>query len=125
MSLIRTLLVDDEPDIRMVMRWAIEADDGEVSVVGEASDGLSGVSAVAELEPSVVVLDVKMPHLDGLETASRMLALQPGIAIILCSSYYDVGMRREAFAMGVRECVSKTDLVEIPDVIRRVAGAAA
>jgi YesN/AraC family two-component response regulator len=121
MPSIRTLLVDDEPDVRLVMRLAIEAENDGMCVVGEAEDGMQAVAAAADLDPSVVVLDVRMPHLDGLQAAAQILAVRPDQAIILCSAYFDRELRRDATKLGIRECVAKTDLVDIPQVIRRVA----
>lgn len=118
---IRTLLVDDEPDVRLVMRLAIESeDDTEVNVVGEAEDGQQALSQMDDLDPSVVVIDLRMPHLDGLTTASRMLDARPDLAIILCSAHCDRELQYEARALGVAACVSKTDLVEIPTLIKQV-----
>jgi YesN/AraC family two-component response regulator len=123
---IRALLVDDEPDIRMVMRLAIEAEDnGGVCVVGEAEDGVGAVAAVDDLSPEVVVIDVRMPHLDGLQAAARILEHRPQPAVILCTAFIDRDLEREAAEIGVSACIAKTDLVDIPTVIRRVTPPAA
>jgi YesN/AraC family two-component response regulator len=118
---IRALLVDDEPDIRMVMRLAIESEDAGVCVVGEAEDGVQAVAAVGNLSPEVVVIDVRMPHLDGMQAAARILEHRPQPSVILCTAFIDRELEREAAEIGVSACVAKTDLVDIPMVIRRVA----
>jgi CheY-like chemotaxis protein len=117
---IRTLLVDDEPDIRMVMRLAIEAENAHVRVVGEVEDGPAAVAAVDDLSPECVVIDVRMPHLDGLMAAARILDRDSPPAVILCTAFVDRALEREATDLGVSACVAKTDLIDIPDVIRRV-----
>jgi YesN/AraC family two-component response regulator len=117
---IRALLVDDEPDIRMVMRLAIETEHAGVCVVGEAEDGIQAVAAVDDLSPEVVVIDVRMPHLDGMQAAARILEHRPQPTVILCTAYIDLDLEREAAELGVSACVSKTDLFDIPTVIRRV-----
>ena len=122
---IRALLVDDEPDVRMVMRLAIEAEDAGVCVIGEAEDGVQAVAAVNSLSPEVVVIDVRMPHLDGLQAAAQILEHRPQPSVILCTAFVDRALEREAAAIGVSACVPKTDLVDIPVVIRRVAPPAA
>ena len=118
---IRTLLVDDEPDLRMVMRLVIEVDGDDLCVVGEAEDGLEAVAAVDDLSPEVVVIDVRMPHLDGLEAAAQILEHRPRPSVILCTAYADRDLERQAHEMGISAMVRKTEIVDIPDVIRRVA----
>jgi two-component system response regulator YesN len=122
---IRALLVDDEPDIRMVMRLVIEVDGAGVCVVGEAEDGEQAVAAVDDLSPEVVVIDVRMPHLDGMSAAARILEHEPRPSVILCTAYADRQLEREAAELGISACVPKTDIVDIPTVIRRVAPPAA
>lgn len=118
---IRALLVDDEPDIRMVMRLVIEVEGEGVCVVGEAEDGEQAVQAVDELSPEVVVIDVRMPHLDGLAAAVQILERRPQPSVILCTAYADRQLARQAADLGISACVAKTDIVDIPTVIRRVA----
>jgi DNA-binding NarL/FixJ family response regulator len=121
---ITTLLVDDEPDIRLVMRLAIEMDDDGLTVAGEAEDGDDAVRQARELAPSVVVLDLRMPHLDGLSAAARILADNPDQAIVLCTAHLDAQLMRDARALGIRACVSKVELADIATVVRRVSLAA-
>jgi DNA-binding NarL/FixJ family response regulator len=123
-KVISALLVDDEPDIRLVMRLAIEMHDEGLVVAGEAEDGEQAVRAARELSPSVVVMDLRMPHLDGLSAAARILADNPGQLIVLCTAYLDSTLRRQALDLGVAACISKLDLDDIPAVIRRVGAAA-
>lgn len=118
---IRTLLVDDEPDIREVMRLVIEVDGDDLCVVGEAEDGLEAVAAVDDLSPEVVVIDVRMPHLDGMEAAAQILERRPQPSVIMCTAYVDRDLERRAHEIGVSAMVPKTEIVDIPTVIRRVA----
>lgn len=117
---IRALIVDDEPDIRMVMRLAIEVEGAGVCVVGEATDGLEAIAAVEDLDPEVVVIDLRMPHLDGLEAAARILDRAVPPSVILCTAFADRELQREAAELGVSACVAKTELVDIPTVIRQI-----
>src|SRR5262245_38244945 len=80
----RVLVVDDHPGFRRCARAFLTAEGFEVA--GEAGDGASAVSLAAELEPDLVVLDVQLPDIDGFEVASRVLAHDPDLAIVLVSS---------------------------------------
>jgi two-component system response regulator YesN len=121
---ITTLLVDDEPDIRLVMRLAIELEDEGVSIIGEAENGEQAIQRARDLAPTVVVLDIRMPHVDGLSVAQQILADNPEQAIVLCSAHLDPVLRHRALALGVRECVDKIELPDIAKVVRRVVSAA-
>ena len=78
------LIVDDHPSFRASARMLLEAEGFEV--VGEAEDARAALAAVQELEPDVMLLDVQLPDLDGLELAGHLSANGPGPAIVLTSS---------------------------------------
>jgi len=81
---IRVVLVDDHPLFREGLRFTLgQADD--VEVVGEAEDGVGGVEAVQRLDPDVVLMDISMPHLDGLAATGRL----GGRAAVLVLTMYD------------------------------------
>jgi DNA-binding NarL/FixJ family response regulator len=117
---IGTLLVDDEADIRLLLRRMIEAADGELCVVGEAADGTEALACIDELDPDVVVLDQRMPGPTGLETAEAILARRPQQRIVVCSAQMDADLRRAARDVGVHLCLSKLEILELPDALRRV-----
>jgi DNA-binding NarL/FixJ family response regulator len=122
---ITTLIVDDEPSIRELTRLLIETDDDGLEVVGEVGDGRAALDAVAALHPEVVLLDVLMPGgIDGYEVAARILAETPQQRIILFSASFGPGQQERALSIGVRECLDKTDVIEVPAAIRRVAAVA-
>jgi two-component system, response regulator PdtaR len=94
----RVLLVDDEALIRMGMR-AILRDLG-YEIVGEAADGHEAVEKAAALRPDVVILDIKMPVMDGLEATRRIMATHP-VPIIVLTAYGQQSLVEEAADAGV------------------------
>ena len=86
---IRVLVIDDDAVVRRWLRLVIDGQD-DLAVVGEASDGLSGVSLAAEHEPDVVITDIRMSPIDGVETTRRLLASPaPPKVLVLTTFDYD------------------------------------
>ena len=85
---IRILLVDDQPLLRMGFRLILEGED-DLAVVGEASDGAEAIRQVRELEPDVVLMDVRMPVLDGIE-ATRAITRSGAEARIIILTTFDL-----------------------------------
>ena len=117
MSEMRVLIVDDEEDMRALVRATIELANEGLTVAAEAADGETAVSIVREQRPEVVVIDQRMPGVTGLETARRILDEHPEQAIVLFSAYLDGDVVRAAQRMGVRMCLAKDDIRHLPDVI--------
>jgi YesN/AraC family two-component response regulator len=116
-SEVRVLIVDDEDDMRALVRATIEIADQGLCVAGEADDGDKAVTAWREERPEVVVLDQRMPGKTGLDTARRILAEHPEQAIVLFSSYLDNEVTKEAARLGIRTCLSKDDIKQLPHVL--------
>jgi DNA-binding NarL/FixJ family response regulator len=106
MKTIRVFLVDDERLVRhgLRMRLSMERD---LTVVGEAADGVSAMSALVETSPDVVVMDVELPEMDGIATAAALQAAAPQIAIVMLSLHDDPRTRARAAANGAAGFVSK------------------
>lgn len=81
-------------------------------IVGDAASGEEAVDEVAEADPDVVVVDLKLPGIDGLETARRLRDARPDQQIILYSAYVDADVERMAKESGVAVCVPKLSGVE-------------
>jgi DNA-binding NarL/FixJ family response regulator len=93
------LIVDDHTIVRKGMRAMLEAD-GNVQVVGEACNGREAIALVGELRPQVVLMDVQMPQLDGIETTRQILANWPDTAVIIMTNYEDEALLTEALSAG-------------------------
>jgi two-component system nitrate/nitrite response regulator NarL len=104
----RVLIVDDHPSFRRCAS-ALLAQEG-FEVVGEAEDGTTALALVVELAPELVLLDIQLPDIDGLDVAERMLARDPGLAIVLVSSRDRSAYGRRIEAVGARGFVCKGDL---------------
>lgn len=88
MNRLRVLIVDDEPLARARLR-ALLTDIGNVDVVAEAGDGVAALQAIGELRPDVVLLDIRMPGMDGLETARHLAGEADAPAVIFVTAYDD------------------------------------
>jgi CheY-like chemotaxis protein len=122
LDVVRVLIVDDEDDIRALLRVALSDGSGRWHVVGEATDGDEAIAVWRERRPDVVLLDQRMPGPTGLEVAETMLAEAADQVIVLFSAYLTDNMRARAEALGVRACIAKEDVFAIPDVLHRLVG---
>jgi len=98
-SRIRILLVDDHAMVRRGMRDFLELHD-DLEIVGEAVDGASAISQAASLAPDVVVMDLMMPGIDGIEATARIKAAQPEIEIVALTSFIEEGRVVAAIEAG-------------------------
>lgn len=83
---VRVLIVDDQSLIRLGFRMVLEAADG-IEVVGEAADGAGAVEATARLRPDVVLMDVRMPGVDGIEATARIARDNPAVRVLVLTTF--------------------------------------
>jgi DNA-binding NarL/FixJ family response regulator len=119
---VRVLVVDDHADVRFLVRAILADAAPDVEYAGEASNAAGAVAALDELEPDVVVLDARMPAVDGFEAAAMLLERRPDLAILLCSALVDDQIRERADAAGIAACLSKDHFEAIPRVALELAG---
>jgi DNA-binding NarL/FixJ family response regulator len=99
MKLIKTLLADDHTIVREGLRALLLADKG-IEVVGEAHNGREAVSMAASLSPDVVVMDIAMPLLNGLEATRQILAANPATKVLILSAHSDDAYIDRVIAVG-------------------------
>jgi DNA-binding NarL/FixJ family response regulator len=102
---IRVYLLDDVAAMRLVLRTVLELEG--MTVVGEAGDGAVGIDEIAELRPDVVVLDLSMPGLDGLEAIPLIHERSPGVEIVVFSGYARSQMADRALLLKAARYVEK------------------
>src|SRR4051795_12843193 len=118
---IRVLLCDDAEGFRALMRSSL-ADDPSIEIVGEAADGEAGVEATAELQPDVVLLDMSVPRMGGLQAIPKMRRTAPRTSIIGLSSFSAARMRGPSIEIGAHSYLEKgTELDEIRQAIHGAA----
>jgi len=83
---IRVLLVDDDDLMRAGLRAILSSDDC-IEVVGEAEDGRTAVSRTRELGPDIVLMDVRMPHLDGISATRELLTASPEVKVVMLTTF--------------------------------------
>ena len=111
MTKIRVLLVDDHPVVRGGIRGLIETDD-LIKVVGEAGSGREALDMVAELQPDVVLLDMEMPDLSGVEVARRLQESRSGVRVLALSAYDDPQYIRGLLSSGAAGYLTKDEAPE-------------
>lgn len=118
-GMIKILLVDDDPNIRRGVRMNLSLEP-DFSVVGEAGDGWEALRLAREFQPDAVVMDIRLPSLDGLSAAERLRQSQPRCAIIILTLYDEPSNRQRAEQVGAAAFIpkQKTD-GELANAIRR------
>jgi CheY-like chemotaxis protein len=101
----RVLLVDDNPTMRRVLRGLLE--DAGMEVVGEAADGLEGIAQAKAVRPEVVLMDWRMPQLDGIQATARIRQELPEVQVVMFSSAEGVGGGMIARRAGASAFVAK------------------
>jgi len=119
---LRIVVADDQASVRegLVMLLGGLPD---IDVVGDAADGLRALQLVAELRPDAILLDLRMPVLDGIETTRRLTAEHPGVAVVVLTTYADDQSVLDALRAGARSYLTKdADRTDIARALHAAAG---
>lgn len=120
--MIRVVLVDDHAIVRMGFRMLLQAEGSGIEVVGEAADGEALLQQWPAWAPDVVVMDLSMPGLGGLETLRRLRARDSAPPVLVLSAHEDTAHPRRALNAGALGYLSKRSAPEtLPEAIRAVA----
>jgi DNA-binding NarL/FixJ family response regulator len=118
---VRVVLVDDEAMVRVGLRMVLTAE-ADIEVVGEAADGGAAVDVVEATEPDVVLMDVRMPDVDGIEGARRVLARCPSVKVVVLTTFDEDEYVEAALRAGVSGFLLKVAPPErLIDAVRTVA----
>jgi DNA-binding NarL/FixJ family response regulator len=111
------LVVDDQAPFRSAMK-AVLRRTSEFELVGEAANGIEAIALAEELSPALVLMDINMPEMNGIEATRQIVSKQPDVVVILCSTYAAGDLPPEVATSGARAYLNKENLGA--DTLRRL-----
>ena len=117
MKSVRVLVVDDQAPFRLAARLVVQHTDG-FEIVGEAATGEESVDLAASLSPDLVLMDINLPGINGIEATRRIRDQAPAPVVFLCSTYQLSDLPPDAVTSGARAYVNKEELG--PAVLHRL-----
>ena len=119
--MVHIYLCDDVPELRHLLRIVLE-EDPELMVVGETGDAEIGIEEIAELQPNIVLLDLSMPGMDGLEALPLIRRAAPGTAVIVFSGFTEARMASLVLEQGADRYIEKGEPLErVREAVRELA----
>src|SRR6188768_3561801 len=116
----RVLIVDDSESMRLLVRLSLEMD-ASFEVVGEAANGLDGLRKSEELDPDLIVMDLSMPVMDGIEATRRIKQGRPDVGIVAFTSASEETIVQKVLAAGAYARVDKEDLIGLLHALQDLA----
>lgn len=112
------LIVDDQKGVRRLLEELFKKEGWNVYI---ASDGLEAISRMREVTPDVVLMDMKMPNMNGLEASSQILKQYPEMKIIMMTAYGEMDVVKKALEAGVKRCITKPfDILSLRDLVNEL-----
>ena len=121
MSLYRIMLVDDEEEVRKAMIRNMDWEKLGFRVVGDAENGQDALEKLEQLEPDVVMTDIRMPYMDGLTLTAEIRKKYPSIKILIFSGFDDFEYAQQAIKLNVTEYILKpVNSRELADILNKI-----
>lgn len=125
MTKIKIMIIDDQEHVRQGLKTILELSD-DMEVIGEACNGLESIQMAGRLKPDVVLMDLEMPEMNGLEAAQILKQRYPGIAVVMITIHHESVHREQAERMGVDAFLEKGEspqrlIQTIRDVLSRTS----
>ncbi|MFA9444964.1 response regulator transcription factor [Egicoccus sp. AB-alg6-2] len=117
----RLVLADDDATLRRLLRLLFERD-GRFEVVGEAEDGAEALELVADLRPDLLLLDLAMPRMDGLEVLTHLH--DPSPRVVVLTGFAEPSLCEQVIGLGARACLQKgSDFASLTAQLAEIAAA--
>lgn len=109
------LIVDDQKGVRRLLEEIFKKDGWAVST---AVDGSEAVEMALQIQPDIILMDMKMPNMNGLEASQKIIEQNPNLSIIMMTAYGEMEVVRAALESGVKKCITKPfDIIFLRDMV--------
>lgn len=121
MTTYKVLLVDDEEEVRNAIEQRINWEELGFEVIGKAQNGVKAMEIAEKLQPDVVITDIKMPYMNGLELARNLKEENPGVRILILTGFDEFEYAKEAVHLEVEEYILKPiNANELSECLKRL-----
>ena len=121
MTTYKVLLVDDEEEVRNAIEQRINWEELGFEVIGKAQNGVKAMEIAEKLQPDVVITDIKMPYMNGLELARNLKEENPGVRILILTGFDEFEYAKEAVHLEIEEYILKPiNANELSECLKRL-----
>ena len=121
MTTYKVLLVDDEEEVRNAIEQRINWEELGFEVIGKAQNGVKAMEIAEKLQPDVVITDIKMPYMNGLELARNLKEENPGVRILILTGFDEFEYAKEAVHLEIEEYILKpVNANELSECLKRL-----